>query len=111
MVAIKYICLTLAFVLELCALAALAYWGFETGRGWTTKAILGIGAPLLFAVVWGLLLAPKASLSVPVGVRLSIEFIAWALAAGALVAAGRPRLAATFMVILVLNRCVLFLIG
>ena len=35
--------LALAFLLELCALAALGYWGFHTGRGTLAK-----GKPLTF---------------------------------------------------------------
>ena len=47
---------------KLCALAALAYWGFHSGRGWLTKLGLGLGAPLLAALVWGTFVAPKASI-------------------------------------------------
>lgn len=50
--------LTLAFLLELCALVALGYWGVWTGDGPVTKAALGIGAPLCAAVLWGLFAAP-----------------------------------------------------
>ena len=50
--------LTVAFLLELCALAALGYWGLRTASGPATKAALGIGAPLLAAVLWGLFAAP-----------------------------------------------------
>jgi hypothetical protein len=46
--------LVLRFLLELCALAALCYWGFKTGTGSISKAVLGIGAPLAAAVLWGL---------------------------------------------------------
>lgn len=35
--------LALRFLLELCALIALAYWGFETGSGAIAKFALGIG--------------------------------------------------------------------
>jgi phenylalanyl-tRNA synthetase beta chain len=42
--------LVLRFLLELCALAALCYWGFKTGSVTLSKVGLGIGAPLLAAV-------------------------------------------------------------
>lgn len=59
---IKGTSLLLRFLLELCALGALGYWGFKTGGGWITKFGLGIGAPLVTAVVWGTFLAsPGAS--------------------------------------------------
>jgi hypothetical protein len=50
--------LTLAFLLELCAMLALGYWGVRTGDGPVTKTALGIGAPLCAAIRWGLFAAP-----------------------------------------------------
>jgi hypothetical protein len=43
--------LALRFLLELCALVALGYWGFKTGSGAIAKFALGIGTPLVAAVV------------------------------------------------------------
>ena len=43
--------LALRFLLELCALGALGYWGFKTGGGAVAKITLSIGAPLVAAVV------------------------------------------------------------
>ncbi len=40
------------FILELCALAALGYWGFKTGGDWAARVGLGVGAPLLAAVAY-----------------------------------------------------------
>ncbi len=47
---IKGVNLALRFLLELCALGALDYWGFETGGGAVAKILLGIGTPLVAAV-------------------------------------------------------------
>ena len=52
--------LALRFLLELCALVALGYWGFKTGGGLITKLALGIGAPFRAAVVWGTFLALRS---------------------------------------------------
>lgn len=52
--------LGLAFLLELAALAALGYWGYCTGGSFFTSLLLGIGAPLLAAIAWGLFAAPKS---------------------------------------------------
>ncbi len=41
--------LALAFFLELGVLAALGYWGFQTGQGTIAKIGLGISAPALAA--------------------------------------------------------------
>ena len=50
MEAIKGANLGLAFLLELCGLAASAYWGYRTGQG-PLKLGLAIGTPLALAVV------------------------------------------------------------
>jgi hypothetical protein len=67
---IKLANLALRFLLELCALAALAYWGFKTGESAVAKIGLGIGAPLLAAVLWGTFVAPGAPIPTPVLLRL-----------------------------------------
>ncbi len=57
--------LAVRFLLELAALAALAYWGFSEYDG-VAAVLLGVGAPLLAAVVWGLFVSPKAKYGSPV---------------------------------------------
>ncbi len=52
--------LALRFLLELCALGLLSYWGFKTGGGLIAKILLGICAPLMAAVVWGVFVSPQA---------------------------------------------------
>ena len=94
--------LTLAFLLELCALAALGYWGVSVGGGLVTKAALGLGAPLLAAVLWGLFAAPRAPESVPL-VGLGVKFIVFGSAVVALYATGHRTLAIVFAVIVVAN--------
>ncbi|HLO32795.1 MAG TPA: YrdB family protein, partial [Anaerolineales bacterium] len=58
---LKSLNLLVRFLLELCMLAALGYWGFKTQSGWVMKIIIGIGLPILIAVIWGLFLAPRAT--------------------------------------------------
>jgi hypothetical protein len=50
----------LTFLLELAMLLALGYWGFYGDKSVWVKWLLGIGLPLLAAVVWSIWLAPKA---------------------------------------------------
>ncbi len=88
--------LALSFILELGALAALAYWGSQTGQGLGFAILLGGGAPLLAAVAWGLFAAPRAAVLVPTAVRMGVEVAFFALATVALAAAGQPTLAAVF---------------
>ncbi len=57
---LKMLNLGLRFFLELCVLVIFGYWGYKTGGSsiWM-KLVLGIGSPILFAIVWGIFLAPK----------------------------------------------------
>lgn len=58
--------LGLAFLVELGAVAALAYAGFRMGTTVPVRLALGIGAPAAAIVLWGLFAAPRATVSVPV---------------------------------------------
>jgi hypothetical protein len=92
--------LGLRFALELCALAALAVGGASIH--WA----LGIAAPVLAAVVWGMFVAPKATRPVSEGARWAIELMVFGFATAALVVAGAPVLAVVFAVAAVLNGAV-----
>jgi Protein of unknown function (DUF2568) len=94
--------LTVAFLLELCALAALAYWGVQTGDGPVAKTAWGVGTPLLAAVLWGLLAAPRAPMSMPLA-KFAVELLVFGSAALALYATGHRALAAAFAVLVVVN--------
>ena len=59
---LKNINLALAFLLELCMLAALGYWGFTLDQGLAIRVGAGLGVPLLAAVIWGVLMAPRAAI-------------------------------------------------
>jgi hypothetical protein len=87
--------LTARFLCELAMLAALAFWGYVVGEGpWAW--LLGVGAPVLAAVVWGAFVAPKARVPVPASVRVQIELVLYAVAAVGLAAAGQ-RVAAVVL--------------
>ena len=100
--------LALAFLLELGILAALAYWGVRTGDGLGMQIVLGLGAPLLVAVVWGLWLAPRARRRLPNGPRLVLKLVIFGVAALALAAAGQPGLAGGFALLAVINTVLLY---
>ena len=99
--------LALRFLLELCALAALSYWGFVTGEGWSMQFLLGLGAPLLAAAAWGAFVAPKARWLAKGPWRLLVEVIVFGSAAAALLAAGQPVLAGSLLVVYAVNRYLL----
>jgi hypothetical protein len=94
--------LGLRFLLELGALAAVAYWGFTTGDG-LLRWVLGIAAPVAVAVVWWLFVSPKAAVDAPRPVRLAVELAVWTAAGAALWAAGHPALGVAFFVVAVVS--------
>ncbi len=94
--------LVLRFLLELSALAATAYWGFSTASG-VTQWVLGLGAPALVAVVWGLFVSPKAKIELPHPAQFAIELLVWAAATLALASAGQPVLGIVFAVVAVIS--------
>ncbi len=83
MVVFKSFALLVRFLLELCMLGALGYWGFKTGDSAVTQVLLGLGAPLLAAVVWGLFIAPKATFEVPKAVWVGLQVVLFGAAARA----------------------------
>ena len=95
--------LALMFVLELCMLAALGYWGFTLDQGLAVRIAVGLGAPLLAAVIWGLWMAPKASMPLREPLHLILELIIFGMAIAALYAAQRPSLALMFGLIYTIN--------
>jgi hypothetical protein len=95
--------LALRFFLELCMLGALGFWGARAG---TTPALqwgLGLGAPLLAAVVWGVWVAPASSRRVKLPARLLVELVVFGAAIAALVAAEQPILAWIFGLLVLVN--------
>jgi hypothetical protein len=89
---LRGVTLTVRFLCELAMLAALAYWGFRVGDG-IGAWVLGVGAPLLAAVVWGAWVAPKARWPVPIPTRVAIEVVLFGAGTAALAVAGQPMLA------------------
>jgi hypothetical protein len=100
---IKAANLALRFLLELCALAALAYWGFQTGQGLVAKIGLAVGAPLLAAVVWGSFIAPRAAVQVPVWLWLLLQALVFGSAAAGLFLTGQPTLAWILVLVVLIN--------
>jgi hypothetical protein len=107
--ALKIANLALAFLLELCALAAFAWWGYQTGQGLPMKIALAVGAPLLISVFWGLFVAPRAALRTPPAVKFALALAVFALAAVALYATGQQTLALIFVLAALLNRALILI--
>ena len=103
--------LALRFLLELCALVALGYWGFKTGNATITKIVLGVGAPLVAAAVWGTFLSPQAPVQLPGLLVLVLQALVFGSAAAGLVATGHRTLALVFGVIVVGNAILMYVWG
>ncbi len=99
--------LALAFLLELAALVALGYWGFRTGDTVLAKWLLGLGAPLLAALVWGLFVAPKAARRASLPVRLALKALIFGGASLGLAAAGWPALGLILFLAAAINQALL----
>ncbi|HEX3271605.1 MAG TPA: YrdB family protein [Ktedonobacterales bacterium] len=102
--ALKMANLALAFLLELCALAAFAWWGYQAGQGTLAQIALAVGAPLVVAVFWGLFVAPRARFSASPTVKFVLALVVFAAATVALFATGQATLAWVFLVAAVVNR-------
>jgi hypothetical protein len=100
--------LTLRFVLELCALAALAYGGWHVPGPLWSRILLAVAFPLVAAIIWGRWVAPKASHPIPDPQRLIPEWIVFGGATVALAVTAHPVLAALLAVLAAANRVALW---
>ena len=108
---VRYVNLGLRFLLELGALVALAWWGFHVGDSTVADLVLGLGLPLLAAIVWWLFVAPKARFPVPLKVRAPIEVAIFLAAVLAFWGVGQGGLAAAFAVAAVVSELLLYALG
>jgi Protein of unknown function (DUF2568) len=106
---LKGINLLVRFLLELCMLAAVGYWGFKTQSGWPMKILFGIGLPVLIAVLWGMFIAPRATHPLSGISYLALELSLLGSGAVALFAGGKPTLGWVYTIILIVNKVSLIL--
>jgi Na+-transporting NADH:ubiquinone oxidoreductase subunit NqrE len=109
--AVKGANLALRFLLELCALAAVAYWGSRVSSTAAVNVIVAIAAPLALATVWGIWLAPNASRRLDPPGRTLLELAVLASAVAALVAVDESLLAALLAAVAVINGLLLHMWG
>jgi hypothetical protein len=101
--ALKGINLLVRFLLELCMLAAVGYWGFKTQSTWGMKILFGIGLPVLIAVIWGYFMAPRSTHRLS-GVPFTVmDIILLGSGAVALYASGLLTLAWIYAVVLIVS--------
>ncbi|WP_328683575.1 YrdB family protein [Streptomyces sp. NBC_00343] len=76
------------FAIEVGVLVAVGYWGFTRDIATPLTWLLGIGGPVVLAVVWGLCGSPKARYKVRGAGRVAFEVVWFGAGAVALVLAG-----------------------
>jgi hypothetical protein len=88
--------LALRFLLELSALAAVAYWGATTTTGHATRIGLAIALPSIVAIAWALFISPKARIPTGPFGRAVLGLIIFLLAAAGLWCRDRTALATIY---------------
>ncbi len=111
MTALKGSVLLFRFLLELAALAAVAYWGWHVSDG-PVRYVAAIVTPIAFATAWGLFASPKATFK-PTGLggQLAVEAVLFGIAAAALFRADRPGLGWAFVAAAVAHRVAMLVLG
>ena len=105
---LKGLNLLVRFLLELCMLAAVGYWGFKTHSGWALKILFGIGLPLLIAVIWGTLMAPRSAHRLSGVPFLVMDLVLLGSGAVALYASGQWTLAWVYAVTLLVSEILMW---
>ena len=93
----------LAFLFEIVALIAISWWGFHLGDNTADHVLLGVGAPLLAIVLWGLFAAPRSAVRTPMIGVLSVKVVVFGAAAFAVWFSGLHLLAVIFAVLVAIN--------
>jgi hypothetical protein len=107
----KAIALTLRFLLELAALAALGYGGWSIADSAWAGAVLAVVFVAVGIVIWSLWVAPRASHLLPDPQRLIPEWIVFGGATIALIATDHWLLGVVLAVLAAGDRLVLWRIG
>jgi len=94
--------LVLKFLLELAALASFAIWGAESESGALAVAH-AIIAPLIVALLWGRLAAPRSTHRLPRATRIPFELTVFVLAVAALAISGHVPWAIGLGVVMAIN--------
>lgn len=109
MIAIKAVNLAMRFFLELGVLATLGYWGFTIQIDFIMKMVIGIGIPLLVAIIWSIFGAPSASVLLPEPFHLLLELVVFGSGVAALFAVRGLTTAVTFTGLILLNRLLMYI--
>ena len=89
----------LRFLLEIFAVVTLGIWGFLAWPLPWPGALIGIGAPLLAILLWGLFRSPKAVFRIDPFGKAVVEILVMGSAALAWWQLGQPIVAAAFAIV------------
>lgn len=99
--------LGLRFLLELTALVAMGYWGWQRGGEGIIRFILAIAIPIIAAILWGTFRVPgdpgDALVAVPGIVRLLFELIFFGFATWGFYNAGLVKVSWIFSIIILIH--------
>ncbi|MFC4584749.1 YrdB family protein [Sphaerisporangium corydalis] len=93
----------LMFFLELGVYLAVGYWGFTLSPNWAIKILLGVGGPVLFAVIWGVFGSPKASIPLHGMARAALEILWFGGGIAAAASAGLVTASVVFAGLFIVN--------
>jgi hypothetical protein len=108
---VKNLNLAARFLMELGALAALAYWGWQAGNTPVAQWLLAVGTPVLAAMLWGRFIAPKALSRLPDPIRALVEVVFFGGATAALATAGATSVAVIFGIAAAASLGLMFVFG
>ncbi|MEZ5184355.1 MAG: YrdB family protein [Candidatus Nanopelagicales bacterium] len=82
--------LAVRFALELTLLGTLGWLGFRLVDNTLAATLIAVAVVLATASVWGLLLSPRRRVNAPLGARVVVELLLFAVAAAGLALTGLP---------------------
>jgi hypothetical protein len=97
--------LTVRFVLELALLVGVGVLAWQIAA--PSRWVAVIAGPLAVAVVWGLFLSPKATITLPAGAQFAVEAVLFLGAGAGLVLIGLPTAAIIGVVLWLADRIAL----
>ncbi|MDQ0219281.1 DUF2568 domain-containing protein [Peribacillus cavernae] len=94
---------------KIATLLAIGFWGFQKGSGIISSVLLGIGGPLLIAIIWGMFIAPKSLVILPFWAQLGLEAGIFGVAFIVLMNMGFSRIAYIIGLIVIINRILMII--
>lgn len=108
---IKAVNQLVAFLLEIGMLISFGMWGFHGETSVGKRYLLGLGLPLLAAVLWGIWAAPKSSYRLDLPYRLLFSLTLFALSALTLHRLGHTSWAVLFATLAISSAMVELITG